>query len=307
MQNIINSVGFVEVINKIDNLINELLYSENSGFINLTSKDALDNSQKVLEKFNFEADKILKESSFSSLSEIINEKKEELLYQIQKHCTKEVQIWVDEVFNNMVDNCLLNISINVDNKELLEKNKNRIFSAIDWLSKIKNYSREEKNKLISSLNNKLKKALNSKDIDFVEKDNPYNSDFKLYFDLRNLITTNTKKFSELDFNDFKLKLSAKDILYFQKIQTRLNSNKTSVLDEIKLVDYAIKSLNLTDENKKYELINNIQDDFNLIKDNNYQEMIEKVKNRIEKFRNEQDYYKKLLGFWTSNFTYLRID
>ena len=296
MQNIINSVGFVEVINKIDNLINELLYSENSGFINLTSKDALDNSQKVLEKFNFEADKILKESSFSSLSEIINEKKEELLYQIQKHCTKEVQIWVDEVFNNMVDNCLLNISINVDNKELLEKNKNRIFSAIDWLSKIKNYSREEKNKLISSLNNKLKKALNSKDIDFVEKDNPYNSDFKLYFDLRNLITTNTKKFSELDFNDFKLKLSAKDILYFQKIQTRLNSNKTSVLDEIKLVDYAIKSLNLTDENKKYELINNIQDDFNLIKDNNYQEMIEKVKNRIEKFRNEQDYYKKLLGF-----------
>ena len=296
MQNIINSVGFVEVINKIDNLINELLYSENSGFINLTSKDALDNSQKVLEKFNFEADKILKESSFSSLSEIINEKKEELLYQIQKHCTKEVQIWVDEVFNNMVDNCLLNISINVDNKELLEKNKNRIFSAIDWLSKIKNYSREEKNKLISSLNNKLKKALNSKDIDFVEKDNPYNSDFKLYFDLRNLIATNTKKFSELDFNDFKLKLSAKDILYFQKIQTRLNSNKTSVLDEIKLVDYAIKSLNLTDENKKYELINNIQDDFNLIKDNNYQEMIEKVKNRIEKFRNEQDYYKKLLGF-----------
>ena len=296
MQNIINSVGFVEVINKIDNLINELLYSENSGFINLTSKDALDNSQKVLEKFNFEADKILKESSFSSLSEIINEKKEELLYQIQKHCTKEVQIWVDEVFNNMVDNCLLNISINVDNKELLEKNKNRIFSAIDWLSKIKNYSREEKNKLISSLNNKLKKALNSKDIDFVEKDNPYNSDFKLYFDLRNLITTNTKKFLELDFNDFKLKLSAKDILYFQKIQTRLNSNKTSVLDEINLVDYAIKSLNLTDENKKYELINNIQDDFNLIKDNNYQEMIEKVKNRIEKFRNEQDYYKKLLGF-----------
>ncbi len=296
MQNIINSVGFIEVINKIDNVINELLYSENSGFINLTSKDALDNSQKVLEKFNFEADKILKESSFSNLNEIINEKREEFLYQIQKHCTKEVQTWVDEVFNNMVDNCLLNISINLDNKELLEKNQNRIFSAIDWISKIKNYSRDEKNKLISSLNGKLKKALNSKDIDFVEKDNPYNSDYKLYFELRNLITTNTKKFLELDFNDFKLKLSAKDILYFQKIQSRLNSNKTSVLDEINLVDYAIKSLNLADENKKYELINNIQDDFNLIKDNNYQEMIEKVKNRIEKFKNEQDYYKKLLGF-----------
>ena len=296
MQNLIESTQYIETINKLDNLINSLLYSQDDGFINQSSKEAILNANKVVEKFNFEADKIAHENSFSNIDEILKEKKDELINLINKHCSKQIYIWVDEVFNNMVDNCILKACVNYQNKKFPDEIYNRILSALDWVSSIKKYSGEEKNKILKSLNQRFNKALNSKDSDFLEKPNPLRSDYGLFFKLRNLVTDDIQKFLEIDFSEYKLKLTQQDINYFLKLQGRMQQNKTSVTDEINLVNCAIELLDIKNDSDKYCFISQIQDDLNTIKDETEDIKIEKIKRRMELFKNKDDYYKKLLVF-----------
>ena len=61
VQNIIKSTRYIDTINKLDNLLNELLYSQESGYIYMSSKDIINNAPIIIEKFNHQADKITKE------------------------------------------------------------------------------------------------------------------------------------------------------------------------------------------------------------------------------------------------------
>ena len=98
IQDIINTTSYVEIVNKLDNLINDLLYSKDSGYINLTSKDALDNAQKVIDKFNYETDKISKDSVVDNIGSILSSKKEELIAEVRKHYEKEIRNWAYNIF-----------------------------------------------------------------------------------------------------------------------------------------------------------------------------------------------------------------
>ena len=85
MNNLAKNIKKVEFINNLDNLINELLYSKNNGYINLSSKEAVDGAIEVIEQFDNEVLKLCDEVDFENLDEIIQEKKNELIYQIKKH------------------------------------------------------------------------------------------------------------------------------------------------------------------------------------------------------------------------------
>ena len=47
---IVQETKYLELINNIDNLIFEFLYSEDNGYTKLSSKDAVVNSNKLIEK-----------------------------------------------------------------------------------------------------------------------------------------------------------------------------------------------------------------------------------------------------------------
>ena len=111
----LKTINYIDIVNKFDNLINELLYSKNSGFINLKAKNALSARENVLLNYSYEADKIAHNYNYLNIENLIKQKRSELIYQINKHLESELVNWAQEVFLETINNCILKISLNKDN------------------------------------------------------------------------------------------------------------------------------------------------------------------------------------------------
>ena len=234
--NLLSGISYVEFINNIDNLINELLYSPDNGYTALYSKNAVMSAQKVLDKFNHESQKLKRQVDFPDSDKIIDEKRADLIKQIKKHYEAQQLAWADEVYGNMLENCFLQASIFKDDKEVKDKIYARILSGVSWIANIHNLDDEAMNKLIKLNVSKFHQALNSNDSDFIPKVNAENTDYVLFLEFRDLILKDKDKFLLTDFNSLSEKLIDEDIKYFDRLKRDLKTYKiNTVKDDILLV------------------------------------------------------------------------
>ena len=112
IKSIIASISCLEFVNKINSLFNDLLYSSNDGYMYTKARQAIDSKDKILELFSFEADKIIKQTGFCDDNNIVAKKKKELVEIIDKHYCSQIPIWAQEVFQELVDNYLFQLSLN---------------------------------------------------------------------------------------------------------------------------------------------------------------------------------------------------
>ena len=305
IQKLIQSTSYLETINKLDNVICELLYSDENGYTFLSGKTAIEEAQNVISKYELEAQKIVKDVNFDDIENIVKDKKQELIFQIEKHYRKEAYFWAYRVFRNSVDNCLLFASIDKNNKEITDKLYNRALCAISWMGEVENINEDAKKSLIKELNEEFKKALEGNSEKDILSLNPSKSNALLFLEIRSLIINDEEKFLNLNFNTFSQDLNKNDIFYFQKCQNQLQTNKKTFLkDEIYLVNSAIKVLNLTKDEDKYNFIKKTNDDIELFctqPNSDEAEKIKLVQRRInlEKSLNKEkglsEYYLKLLS------------
>lgn len=303
IRNILESTSYLEFINELDELVYNLLYSPEGGYTLLNSKEAVEAAQGVIEKFNNEAVKILKKVNFKNAQDIVEDKKQELLTLINKHYKKQALIWAEAVYSDMIENCLLSISINKDNKENIDKMYNRALCAISWLKEVRGLSELEQKGLIEKFNDDFAQALYSKDEDYLPNQSPKKSDALLFLEIRSLIINNEERFLGLDLNEYSQCLNEEDLKFFNRLKAEINTyKKVSIKDEINLIDSAIELLNLQNDNEKYEFIKEVDSDFTLFFINNKklveEDKISLIKKRINLFKdmlkNQKTYYKKLL-------------
>jgi len=296
IQKLIKSAGFMEFINKLDNLINNLLYSQDEGFVKLTSKDALDNAQNLIDKFNYESDKLSKEYSYPNVDEIIKNKRFELTAIIRQHTKKQALIWAQDVFEESVENLLFKASINADNKEETLKIYQDIKTTVLWISEIFEYNDKEKENLLSGVMKKLNNALNSSDSDFISLSNPDRTNYSVFLKLFNLILSDNDAFLSTNLQNYKEDLSQEDLNYFQKIQNSAKQNKTKILDELNLINYALNKLKSNKEEDKYNFIIQVRDSLSDVKDDSDENIAKLIKNRLLLFENKNRYLSGLFGF-----------
>ncbi len=305
MNNLAKSIRNVEFINNLDNLINELLYSKEKGYVNLTSKEAIDEAMNVIEEFDNDVLKLCDDVDIKNLDEIIQEKKNELIYQIKKHYYSQVAIWADEVYKNIITNTTLAISINKANKTYTDKVYNRGLCAISWYCGMMNIDKKEQTNLIKNYNEKIIKALNSKDSDYIQQETKTKTNPKYFLELRNLILSNEEKFLNLKL-DTNNKLSKEDITYFKKIQSELNTYKKNYIkDTIMLINSGIECLKLKNEEQIVEFIKQVENDFRYYISQNskldFENQVELIKKRIEIFKSlntknsKTNYFKNLIN------------
>ncbi len=299
----LKSTSYLEFINELDNLVYELLYSQNGGYINLDSKDAVVEAKNIIEKFSYEASKIRKKVDFENADSIVKDKHKELLNQVEKHYNKEAIQWADNVYQDMIENCLMGVSINKEDKESTDKLYNRGLCAISWIKDVKNLNDEEQKKLVDGFNSEFFDNLYSNEEEYIPNRAPDQSNCTIFLEIRNLITEDENHFLTLDLSEFSSVLTQKDILYFSGIQKELATyKKTSQKDELFLIDSAMEILNLKNNEDKYSFVQQINDDFLLFMTNNKKieekDKITLVKRRIglfgDKISKETKYYKKLL-------------
>ena len=138
-KNIVSSISFLEFVNNINTLINRLLYSSSEGYTNLKSKNAIVGFCDVVKKFDNEAIKLSKDLDYSEVETLINSKRKDLILQIQKHYNQEVLVWADEVFDNLVENCLFAVSIN---KNKAKEYYSQLVKSIRWICDVKGLPKE---------------------------------------------------------------------------------------------------------------------------------------------------------------------
>ena len=303
--NLVVSIYYLEFINNLDKLLWELLYS-NDGYINLTSKQAILEADKVIERFDFEANKLRKEVDFEKADLIIEEKRDELTKIVKDHYKKQAVIWANDIYENMLDNCLLNVTLYKTNPDMVDKIYNRTLSAAGWISEINKFSNEDKQTLIDVLNKEFKNALNSKDVDYLPNLKAEKSDPKLFVELRELILTDENKFISTDFNRFNTELIEDDIKYLNKIKNDLNTfKKVAIKDDVFLVNSAITLLKLKTFEDKYKFIKEVDGDITLFLFKNKaiteKDKVEIIKRRMQLFKDYKNpeeislYYKNLIS------------
>ena len=300
MQNVLSSINYLEFINNVNSAINELLYSPDNGYVYQKSKDAIENFEKTIEKFEYKVSKIIKKYNFNDSQKFINFKKNDLIQIMKKHYNEQIPIWANEVFDVLVDNFMFKLSVDKEQPDIIWKH---ILQAIDWVSSVKSMDDDSKKLLISEIRKEFIENLNLKSSDFIQKNNPEKSNIAEFFRLWNMILENEEEFKNLDFSQFNSKLSNLDIKYFENIKTKLKTyKKTAQIDEINLIKSAIELLQLNDDNLKYEFISKVNDDFlNAIECNKNlleQDKITIIKRRIALFQDSEnktlDYFKKLI-------------
>lgn len=303
INNILLATNYLEFLNQIDSLVWELLYSPNNGYTLLSSKQAVLEAQQVVEKYDYESLKIAKKTDFENAQSVIKEKRAELIAQIDKHYQKEALVWADNVYQDLIENCLLCVSINKNNKESVDKLYNRALCAISWIKEVKGLNEQEQNALVEKFNDEFYATLYSNDEDNLPNQSPKNSDETLFLEIRSLILDDEEAFLALDLNNIARDLNQADILFFTKIKNDFATyKKTSVKDEIMLINTAIKILNLQNNRDKYLFIKQIEDDFSLFlitnKKLNEEDKLTLVKRRMnlytDRFNKDSQYYKDIL-------------
>ena len=110
LEEIIENTKQLEFINRLNNLNFELLYSQNSGYTTLKSKEAMKSAKDIISKFDYESSKIAKDYDFKNIDLIINDKRKEIINQIKKHYEEETLNWTKSVFDDMRENSFLSAS-----------------------------------------------------------------------------------------------------------------------------------------------------------------------------------------------------
>lgn len=303
--NLIISTYYLEFINNLDKLLWELLYSEN-GYTNLSGKDAVVGADKIMERFEFEANKLKKDTEFDNADLIIEEKKSEFIEIVKKHYQKQAVFWANNVYENLLDNCLLNATLHKENPDMADKIYNRALSSVSWICEVNNFSENEKNTLLDILNREFKNALSSKDSDYIPTLKAEKSDPKLFLELRDFALKDEEKFISIDFRQYESNLNDDDIKYLSKIKNDLKTfKKISVRDELFLINSAMNMLKLKSFEDKYKFIKEVDDDINvfLFKNKKIEEKdkLELVKRRMQLFKDYKNpeeissYYKSLIS------------
>lgn len=296
--NIVDSISCVDFLNQVDNLIFKLLYEPNKGYCNLKAKDAIDEADTYIEEFENEVGQIVKESK-NDIEDLIEEKRKEFIFKIKEHYFKQTNIWADDVYSNLINNCCLAAYSNKNDEYMLDKIYNRGLCGISWYINIKKYPKEIKGELLNDYNQEFNKSITSKDTDFLSKD-VQKSDYKLFFKLYFMFLDDEEKFILKDFNSYNQKLALKDINYLNQLKSKAATSKRSDLkDEICLMKSAFEIMNFKEAKDKYDFLFEIDDDFknyySANKKLDEQAKIDILKRRIEIYKNASDYFKKALS------------
>ena len=136
---ILDNISYLDFINKINSVSNELLYSQ-SGYCLLKSDEAVKSKDFVIEKFYFEANKIKNSLNFSDINNYIDLKAKDFVQIVKKHYNFELLVWAQDVFEQLSQNYLFELSIN---KEKLKEIYSGLMNLILWLGNIKKLSNDE--------------------------------------------------------------------------------------------------------------------------------------------------------------------
>lgn len=302
ISNIYNSVKFIDFVNALDNLVNELLYSKETGFIYLKSKNAINEAEKIIRKFEFESSKIKKSADIKTSFEIIENKKNYFVDVVKKHCRQQLFVWVDEVFDEMIDNSLFKISLNDKN---VSEIYNRCINAILWYCDIKEFDSHQKESLLNDFESRFNQAFNSLDSDYLPNSTPQKTDYDLFLKIITLAIEDEDEFLKYDIGKNEINLSSSDFKFLTNLQRDFNTNlKTSIIDDFLLIKSAIELLNLKNSKDKYNFIKQISNDFAVFKNNNQnkleqQDKVLLVKKRMKLFPKDNlkscSYFKELLS------------
>lgn len=294
LSNIITGTKFFEFINNIDDLILDLLYSPENGYVNLSSKDAIIQAENKIRYFDEYVNKIIEEAKLNNIKDIVEEKRNFLIEAIKKHYSEQTIVWCDEVYQNCIENCKTIIAINRDEKETVNKNIQKVQYITNWISDIKNLTDKEKTDLYNQFQKELDETIRSNKFE-----NPKNktSNEQIYLEL--FFKIKNKDFININLDSYTDELTKEDLNYLKQIQTNLSTYKiNSIIDEIDLIESAIQISDLKTDKEKYEFIKEVLNDFILYKSENkklaQEDKISVIKNRILKFKNSLNYFKNLI-------------
>ena len=299
-KNIIASISYLEFVNNITALINKLLYSPEEGYINYTSKDAIISFKNIVKKFDNEVLKLSRDLNYSDIETLIKSKKKDLILAIQKHYDNELFVWADEVFDNLVDNCLFEVSIN---KQKANEYYNQLACAVGWLCDIKNSSKEEYCAILKEYTKRFNSVLKTNDNDYVSNQIPNKTDFSEFVRIWNMILDDCNAFIEIDFIELSTKFVREDLTYFENIKNKLSTyKKINIIDELTLISTAIENMQLKKDEDIYNFIKQIDYDFiGFIEQNKKITENDKVvlinrRSQIfsDKNKSAKNYFKKLL-------------
>lgn len=304
-QNYVDSISYLEFINNLDDIFYDLLYSPQRGYINLHSKNAVNDFTSYIEKFDWEISKISDKISCTNLAQIVNLKKEEFINELKKHYFEEVKAWAQEVFENLLQNILFSAGLNRDKKENLDILYNRAISAIGWFGDIVKLDKETKNLLVEKFNNDFKDALNSSFSDYAPKQRPNKSNPSLFLKALKIYRDNYDEFMSIEFENTQEQISQEDLAYLNSLRTKSKTSEKNIKDdEVDLINCALSILNLKSDNHKYDFVKQLFKDFDNFNIQNKkiteEDKVLITKRRIELFKDslsgkqEYKYYKKLL-------------
>ena len=292
IKNIIKSTNFLDFVNNMDDLALEILYDPDSGYVNLTSKRAIDEAQNKLKYFDENIEKLIEKTNLDNTDKIIKEKREFLISVIKKHYKEQALVWCDEVYRNSMENCKTIIALNKDNKQIADNTFQKAIAMISWLSDIKKLSTKEENILFEQFNKELDEIIKSNGYKLLKPRTK--SDETVFLDLFNKIKD--RDFTNMDINSYSEDLTRYDLNYFKQIQTDLSTYKsTSIKDEIDIIQGAFSILNLKDNKEKYEFLKEVINDFMSFKAQNkklsQEDKIHLIKHRVLIFKDRINYFK----------------
>lgn len=306
MEKLINSINYVEYSNKIEKILFEFLYSTQNGYTNLKSKNAIENVQKYLEKFDLELDKLNNQYQIKNNDKLAFNIRKDYIRELKKHYEKSVEEWLDVTFEEKIENILFKVSLNKNNLTIIDSSYNKLLCLIGWYSKAKEYNLDEEKMLISKINKKFKNALRENFKNLLPKQNPQNSNENVYFKLRHVLRNSKDDFLKLDVNDFVEELTKEDLSYFNIAkQLVLNNDIGRLYDEIDLIDASFEIAQIKDEKEKYNFLKQIKNDFKNFKNENKtlkeEDKVQIIKRRIailkegKSSKNNCKYFKTILS------------
>lgn len=300
MENIISDIRYLDFINKVNKISNELLYSPEDGYFYKKGKDAIDLKEKICEKFLFEINKIKNLSKISVENEILNKRKSLFFNNVKKHYISQICIWADEVFDEFVSNFLFELSLD---KSKINEIIPQFEKLINWYCVIRNLNETQSQNLKIEYNKKISNVLKNNDLDYIPKKDKNSTKPKRFLEIWNILLNDTQEFFIYKIDDVKDDLSQEDYNYFINLKNKLTTYKKDVfLDEILLIDVASKQISLEADNK-YQFIKSVINDFLCFceknKTINENDKITLIKRRIalykDKLNNRTQYYTQLIG------------
>lgn len=298
---IFQEVTCLECVNKIESLINKILYTPSVGFLFLKSKNALVEKENFIKKFEYETDKICQELKISINSEFLNKSRNKFVHLLNLHCEKQFLFWIDEVFDDYVSNLLFELSLDKTKVNVINS---KISNLIKWYSDVKSLNNDDISKISHMLNEKINEILNKSEDDYLKAFQENKTDYKTYNDLWSLACEDVDGFLKIDLSSYLHLLNNQDVKFFQGLFSKLNCyKKTETLDELKLINSALKISKILDFKQKYDFITDIKNDFvcHLERNKNISEedKIRIVKRRMEIFKKnnikKDDYFLSIIS------------